>query len=63
MDLHRLVKQVFKGRRREWHGDELKSDGPAITPEERARLEEEYLRTHPPQVERISGCCDRADQS
>lgn len=30
---------------------------------ERARLEADYLRTHPPEIERISGCCDRADQS
>lgn len=29
-----------------------------VSPEERARLERDHQRTHPPQVERIRGCCD-----
>lgn len=31
---------------------------PVVTPEERERLEKEYDRTHPPGIERVSGCCD-----
>jgi len=30
--------------------------------EEIMRLQEKYLKTHPPNVPRIKGCCDRADQ-
>lgn len=29
---------------------------------ERRRLVADYQRTHPPDVPRVSGCCDRADQ-
>lgn len=41
-------------------------DAPLLDPAaeaERQRLEADYRRTHPENVERISGCCDRADQA
>jgi len=32
-----------------------------VTAEELKRLEQDYKRTHPEGVDRISGCCDRAE--
>lgn len=40
------------------NGNTIKDETREITKEERERLEADYRRTHPPDVERISGCCD-----
>lgn len=52
---HRLT------RRRLIRPIRLPAPPPNITPAERARLERDYLRTHPPEVDRIHGCCDRVE--
>lgn len=42
-------------------GRTIKDETREVTEEERRRLEEDYKRTHPETVARISGCCDRAE--